>query len=205
MRRSLRYRPILKRVLQLAGLLVFVQSIVDYRRSRAPLVPEQPLAVRPPGEKIFIAGIHWNNEAILRNHWVPGVLALAKHLGRENVYVSVQESGSWDGSKEVLRELDQALEQGGVRKRVILDDTTHEDEISKPPGDEGWIQTSRGKKELRRVPYLARLRNVALEPLQELADAGERFDKVLFINDVVFTVCTAADLQSMPFLSNSPG
>ena len=52
----------------------------------------------------------------------------------------------------------------------------------------GWIDTPRVRKELRRIPYLSRLRNWTLEPLQELAQQGEKFDKVLFLNDVVFTV-----------------
>jgi len=187
MRRSLRYRSIVKRILQIAGLLFLVQSILDYRRSRAPYLSE---VGAPDGQKIFIASIHWNNEEILRSHWVPGVLGLVDHFGKDNVYVSVQESGSWDDSKGALRELDQSLEQAGVRRRIILDKTTHEDEIKKAPAESGWIQTPRGAKELRRVPYLAKLRNLVLKPLQELVEAGEHFDKILFLNDVVFTVCT---------------
>lgn len=187
MRRSLRFRPLLKRILQFAGLLILVRSIVDYRRSRAPYIGDTGV---PSGGKIFIASIHWNNEAILRSHWIPGVLGLVKHFGEKNVYVSVQESGSWDDSKGALRDLDQALEKAGVGRKIILDDTTHEDEIKRAPADSGWIQTPRGLTELRRVPYLARLRNLVIEPLQELASAGEHFDKILFINDVVFTVCT---------------
>jgi len=187
MRRSLRYRAIVKRILQIAGILFLVQSIVDYRRSRAPYLGE---VGAPDGQKIFIASIHWNNEKILRSHWIPGVLGLVDHFGKDNVYVSVQESGSWDDSKGALRELDQSLEQAGVRRRIILDETTHEDEIKKSPAGSGWIQTSRGAKELRRVPYLAKLRNLVLKPLQELVEAGEHFDKILFLNDVVFTVCT---------------
>jgi len=187
MRRSLRYRPILKRILQIACILFLVQSIVDYRRSRAPTLSD---VGRPDGQKIFIASIHWNNENILRSHWVPGVLGLVEHFGKENVYVSVQESGSWDDSKGALRELNQSLELTGVRRRIILDETTHADEIAKPPAESGWIKTPRGAKELRRIPYLAGLRNLVLKPLEELAEAGEHFDKILFLNDVVFTVCT---------------
>ena len=200
MRRSLRYRAIVKRILQIAGILFLVQSIVDYRRSRAPYLGE---VGAPDGQKIFIASIHWNNEKILRSHWIPGVLGLADHFGKNNVYVSVQESGSWDDSKGALRELDSELGRRGVRRRIVLDETTHADEIAKTPADgeerEGWIQTSRSAtKELRRVPYLAKLRNLVLEPLEELAGKGERFDRVLFVNDVVFTVCTGT--LSMRFL-----
>lgn len=54
----------------------------------------------------------------------------------------------------------------------------------------GWIFTGRGKSgwEIRRIPYLAKLRNKAMEPLRGLSP-GEKFNKVLWINDVVFTVC----------------
>ena len=199
MKRSLRLRPLLKRLLQIAGILILVQSIVDYRRSRAPSVVTETSASPSNQEKVFIASIHWNNEKILRSYWVPAILELVAHLGQKNVYVSVQESGSWDDSKGALRELDGELAKAGVRRRIILDDTTHADEIGKTPTEDGWIQTSRSAaKELRRVPYLAKLRNLVLEPLEELAVKGERFDRVLFVNDVVFTVCTAR-YGSLPF------
>jgi hypothetical protein len=193
MKRTLRLRPLLKRLLQLAGILILVQTIVDYRHSRTAPAETTPPTPSNPGQRIFIASIHWNNEKILRSHWVPSILELVQHLGPQNVFVSVQESGSWDDSKGALRELDAALGEKGVRRRIVLDETTHADEIGKTPapGDEGRIQTSRGLKELRRVPYLARLRNLVLEPLEEMAkEEGEVFERVLWVGDVVFTVCT---------------
>lgn len=155
----------------------------------------QSSLLEPPpfgNEKVYIASIHWNNEAILRSHWIPAVLDLVQEIGRENVYISVQESGSWDDSKGALRELDNKLGALGVRRRIVLDSTTHADEIAKPhEGKTGWIHTERvaaGEKELRRIPYLARLRNEVMEPFYELQGNGsERFEKVLWLNDVVFT------------------
>jgi hypothetical protein len=200
MKRTLRLRPLLKRLLQLAGILIIAQSIVDYRRSRAPqITPTPPTTPVNGGQKVFIASIHWNNEKILRSHWIPALLDLVSHLGEKNVYVSVQESGSWDDSKGALRELDAALGEKGVRRRIVLDETTHADEIGKTPAepveDDGWIRTSRGKEELRRVPYLAKLRNLVLEPLEEMArEEGEVFERVVWLNDVVFTVCTTDSL-----------
>ncbi|KAL8753005.1 MAG: hypothetical protein Q9199_005353 [Rusavskia elegans] len=137
-------------------------------------------------ERIFIASIHWNNEAILRSHWNQAVLQLVEHFGPENVYVSILESGSWDDSKGALRLLDGELGKRGIDRTIILDETTHANEIGGTPGNSGWIDTARGKKELRRIPYLSRLRNRSLEPLVELADQGIKFDKLLFLNDVVF-------------------
>ncbi|KAH0218860.1 hypothetical protein KCU86_g2496, partial [Aureobasidium melanogenum] len=138
-------------------------------------------------QKIFIVGIHWNNEYILWNHWIPALVALAKDIGPENVFVSIYESGSYDNTKAVLRVLDQSLEENGIPRRVILDETTHADEISKPSGDSGWLEIPNGTTQLRRIPYLAKSRNIAMQPLYELQDANVVFDKILFLNDVVFT------------------
>ena len=149
----------------------------------------QVLPARAPnvrGQKIFIASIHWNNEPILRSNWNLAVLELVDYFGPENVYVSVYESGSWDDSKAALKALDNELEKKGVRRNVTLSETTHADELKRPATD-GWVQTNRGKTELRRIPYLSKLRNLALGPLNDLGD-DRKFDKVLFLNDVVFTV-----------------
>lgn len=139
-------------------------------------------------QKIFIASTHWNNEAVLRSHWNNAIESLVINLGPENVYVSIYESGSWDNTKDALRLLDRNLGSLGVGRTIILNETTHVDEISRAPASSGWIETPRGKKELRRIPYLSALRNLSLKPLEELAGKGLRFDKILFLNDVVFTV-----------------
>lgn len=150
---------------------------------------EQPEAFGQ--QKIFIVGIHWNSENILREHWVPALVALAKDIGPENVFVSIYESGSYDNTKAVLRVLDQFLEENGIPRKVVLDETTHADEISKSPSDNGWIEVPNGTTQLRRIPYLAKLRNIAMQPMYDLQDANVVFDKVLFLNDVVFTVSLA--------------
>ncbi|KAH0373808.1 hypothetical protein KCU65_g112, partial [Aureobasidium melanogenum] len=138
-------------------------------------------------QKIFIVGIHWNNENILRDHWIPAVLALARDIGPQNVFVSIYESGSYDNTKAVLQWLDHALDENGIPRRVILDQTTHADEIAKALSDSGWIETPNGTTQLRRIPYLAKSRNIAMEPLYEMQDTNVVFDKILFLNDVVFT------------------
>ena len=102
--------------------------------------------------------------------------------------MSIYESGSWDDSKGALRLLNEDLDRLGVPRTLVLDNTTHSDEIGKQPEPLGWVDTPRGKKQLRRIPYLARLRNLSLEPLAKLEKSGKIFDKVLFLNDVVFTV-----------------
>ncbi|MCJ1307095.1 hypothetical protein MMC25_000741 [Agyrium rufum] len=159
-------------------------------------------SIRDPSRKIpkiFLSSTHWNNEPRLRSFWNAAVLALVDHLGPENIYVSIYESGSWDDSKGALRELDARLEELGVQRTIYLGNVTHADEIAQgtpspqsstsfKDANDGWIDTPRGMTELRRIPFLAKLRNLSLKPMERLALNGIRFEKVLFLNDVAFTV-----------------
>ena len=166
-------------------LFIDLLSVILTRRSQSEAHKTIP---NVKGQKIFIASIHWNNEIILRSNWNDQVVNLIKYFGADNVYISIYESGSYlDDTKGALRELDDQLEELGVKRTIILDETTHADEMQKPV-TEGWIDTPRRRKELRRIPYLARLRNISLEPLHRMVAEGVKYDKVLFLNDVVFSV-----------------
>ena len=184
-RRSFRSRfaRALLLVLVLIVLIDFFSLVAARKKAQSITGPANVQA-----QKLFISSIHWNNEAILRSHWNQAVVDLAGHFGAKNIYVSIFESGSWDDSKGALRLLDSQLEQLGVRRKIVLDTGTHANEINAGPGDEGWIETPRGTKELRRIPYLSRLRNQSLQPLVGLVEEGMKFDKILFLNDVVFNV-----------------
>ncbi|KAL9617463.1 MAG: hypothetical protein Q9160_007726 [Pyrenula sp. 1 TL-2023] len=178
--------------IRLALLLLFAFAFLDILRVKWSLASVQSamkskLAFSKQ-EKVYIASIHWNNEWIIRTAWSNAVLDLVKAIGPANVYVSVYESGSWDDSKGALSELNDRLGELDVRRTFVLDATTHTDEITKEPAASGWIDTPRGKKELRRIPYLSDLRNRSLRPLEDLETSGEYFDKILFLNDVVFSV-----------------
>ncbi|KAL2040512.1 hypothetical protein N7G274_006491 [Stereocaulon virgatum] len=176
------------RILRTAFLVFAALCTIDLLSLISTLSHQQSARKEPPnvsGQRIFIASIHWNNELILRSNWNLAVLDLVEYFGSSNVYVSIYESGSWDASKDALRELDRDLESAGVQRTITLSDTTHKNEIQKPFAA-GWIDTSRGRKELRRIPYLSKLRNFALKPLRELAAQNVTFEKVLFLNDVVF-------------------
>ena len=146
------------------------------------------VGILTPTPTVYVASIFWNSAWILHTSWNSAILDLADKLGAANIYISIYESGSWDESKQMLRQLQDVLITRGIRHRIILDETSHEDDIARPPATEGWIKTPRGKTELRRIPYLSRLRNKTLEPLAELAANGTTFDKVLFLNDIAFTV-----------------
>lgn len=140
-----------------------------------------------PQERIFITGMHFNNGALLKSHWNNALLRLTETFGAGNVFVSISESGSWDNTKEMLRELDIELGRKGVQRRIELSDETHQDEIDRGVRRGEAVETPEGLK-VRRIPYLARLRNKTLKDLIDLNSKGVKFDKVLFLNDVVFTV-----------------
>ena len=168
----------------LITLFIDLLTIITANNRSVPLIQAAP-DVR--GQRVYVASIHWNNEKILRSTWNDAVINLVKYLGRDNVYISIFESGSWDDTKGALKLLDSELGALDTPRTIILDETTHANELEGPP-TAGWIDTPRGKKELRRIPYLAKLRNLSLKPLAELVNNGTSFDKVLFINDVAFTV-----------------
>ncbi|KAI5286340.1 hypothetical protein KEM52_002034, partial [Ascosphaera acerosa] len=63
----------------------------------------------PSIEKVFISATHWNSAAVLQSHWSAALLDLVRVLGPDNVYVSIYESGSWDNSKDLLRQLRKQL------------------------------------------------------------------------------------------------
>lgn len=140
---------------------------------------------------VYIVSNQYNSEEILTSSWIPSLLQLVKELQsvQIRVYVSIYESGSVDGTKEVLSGLKGSLEKLRIDHDIRLDDESHASAIEKAlRTPAGWVDTRYGK-ELRRVAFLADVRNRALEPLDSLTQAGVEFDRILYLNDVVFSVC----------------
>ncbi|KAF2030340.1 hypothetical protein EK21DRAFT_100554 [Setomelanomma holmii] len=137
--------------------------------------------------RIYIAAQHWNNARILRSHWNAALYDLVQELGVGNIFVSIYESGSYDDTKDALRELDTALDGLQVKRSIMLSDISHADEITRQPTEHGWVKTPTGETELRRIPFLSSIRNHVFDPLEALTAQGEHFDTILFLNDVVFT------------------
>lgn len=144
---------------------------------------------------VFIASVHRNTEITQREAWNQAVLDLVDFLGAENVHVSAVESGSQDETKEALMDLKASLDVRHASNTVSLGLTVWEqlEEIdTRPPPnarEPGWIwNVAESQFELRRIPYLANVRNQAMAPLKQLQSEGRKFDKVLWLNDVVFDV-----------------
>lgn len=139
-------------------------------------------------KRIYIAAQHYNSANILKEHWNEAFYNLVKELGVENVFVSVYESGGygWDDTQQLLRELEANLEVLQVKKQFELSNLTRKEEIAAQPTEYGWIDTPAGAHALRRIPFLANIRNRVFGPLEALAAKGEYFDYVLFLNDIAF-------------------
>ncbi|KAF2192759.1 glycosyltransferase family 69 protein [Zopfia rhizophila CBS 207.26] len=188
-RRFHSFRRLLRHLIQrLLFVVLFVWDTLNvlsiYSHQSAASVHAAP----PPRntKRIYIACQHWNTEKILRSHWNNALLALVKEFGPEKVFMAIYESGSYDNTKGALKELDAALGELNVKRKITLSNISHKDEITKQPADHGWIRTPSGRIELRCILFLADLRNQVLLPL-ELLLARPAIDTVLFLNDVVFS------------------
>ncbi|KAH6896399.1 cryptococcal mannosyltransferase 1-domain-containing protein, partial [Coprinopsis sp. MPI-PUGE-AT-0042] len=148
--------------------------------------------------RVFIAANHYDSEHMLESHWIPAVLGLVQALGKENVFISIAASRSPDNTLPLLWDFAQLLKKMGVENRIKLEEETHETWANHRPdtGDKGWVITPIGNHKWRRIPFLASVRNRVFEPLDDpkVVNATRGFDKVLFLNDIIFTVEDALTL-----------
>ncbi|KAJ7673899.1 cryptococcal mannosyltransferase 1-domain-containing protein [Mycena polygramma] len=107
------------------------------------------------------------NNAQVVPYWTKEITKLIHYLGPDNVFVSIVESYSTDSTPALLRTFDKTLENLGVPRRILTQDTT----FVRPPS----MLTA-----LPRVEFLAAVRNRAIEPL--VAHGG--YDRLLFSNDI---------------------
>jgi len=94
------------------------------------------------------------------------LLKLAADVGPSNLFVTVYESGSADGTPRLLDDARRALEAAGVATNITANGPL----------------TRRGRQ---RIDFLADARNELLKPLRAMAHE-RRFDRVVFVNDVLF-------------------
>lgn len=182
------------RSVRLCIAVIIIVACLDLFRellcSRPPPSPKASAQDLGHINSIYIASIQYNSEGILTASWISSLLRLIEELQRVNitVYVSIYESGSVDGTKTALSGLKTFLQTLGIDHEIRLDTETHALAIEKSlASSTGLLDTLYGK-ELRRIVYLADVRNRALKPLDALSKAGVKFDKLLYLNDVVFSV-----------------
>lgn len=144
-------------------------------------------------QKIFIAAALYDPKGTITNgRWGDAILQLIELLGEQNVFLSIYENNSRQEGENAL----QALADRVTCNRLI---------VSEPGlslGSVPRVAIPGGDMRIRRIDYLAEVRNRALHPLQS---ANMTYDKILYLNDVIFDpvealqllFCTNADVDGI--------
>lgn len=141
-------------------------------------------------ERIFIVSSLYDPDgSVLQGGTGRQILNLIKLLGKDNVYLSIYENDSDVDGESALAWLGHESECNNtvVLEKNVAAELYHNDNIT-------LLDLPDGTKRIKRTAYLAEVRNRALRPLEEMTRAGVKFDKVLFLNDVLFDPIDAVQL-----------
>lgn len=99
-------------------------------------------------------------------------------VGEKNVFISIAESNSIDGTVQLLSDLDRLLTAHNISHRITTEHNPNRQ----------WPYPASPE----RITYLAEVRNKALEPLQSNVSSirlleASSFTKILFFNDIYFS------------------
>ncbi|OAF99229.1 uncharacterized protein CC84DRAFT_388749 [Paraphaeosphaeria sporulosa] len=148
---------------------------------------ERALASDAPGranvhdQKVFIAAsIYEQAGELTSGAWGEAVLQLVHLLGPQNVHLSIYENDADDITKESLRALEKKTPSNST---IVFEDF----DLGSLPR----ITLPNGESRIKRMTFLAEVRNRALAPLETTQVA---FDKILYLNDVHFDPIDAAQL-----------
>jgi hypothetical protein len=141
-----------------------VEKAASIRTCRVDPSVVEALAGMPPRNYMLVANLR-NSEGLMA-HFVQQIVTAAELLPG-NVSLSIYESGSEDNTKAALQQLGEVLTSLGIRSEITTG---------------GSLKRGEGQP---RIAFLAELRNAALQPVYEAAEAGKgSLDSVVFANDV---------------------
>ncbi|KAF2742860.1 glycosyltransferase family 69 protein [Sporormia fimetaria CBS 119925] len=141
----------------------------------------EPGRANPHNEKIFIvASLYEKAGELTSGAWGDAVLSLVDLLGPDNVYLSVYEDNP---SEATLNSLNTFKSRVNCNSSIIGEEL----DLKTLPR----VPLPNGTTRLKRIAFLAEVRNRALAPLET---SPVRFDRLLYINDVVFNPIEAAQL-----------
>lgn len=136
-------------------------------------------------EKVFIAtSIFDEGGHLASGAWGQSLLNLIDLLGQQNVYLSIYEN---DGGPKARSALSEFKKKVNCNSSLVFED--HLDVSSLPT-----VTLPDGSIRIKRIAYLAEVRNRALTPLDSDELQQTKFDKLLFLNDVFFNPIDAAHL-----------
>lgn len=143
----------------------------------------------PRSEKVYIAASLYDPDGgLAQGKWGADVLELVHLLGPDNVFLSVYENDSGEEGERALREWEEHIP---CEKSIVFEDHLDLADLS-------TVAVPDGSRRIKRIEYLAEVRNRALRPLEE--DPAKRFDKLLYLNDVVFN---PVDVLQLLFSTNA--
>ncbi|KAK0672067.1 cryptococcal mannosyltransferase 1-domain-containing protein [Cercophora samala] len=141
-------------------------------------------------EQVFLATILYDKSGKLASGpFSDRLLRLIRILGPENVFLSIYENDSGPKGKAALEKLKSRVP---CKHSIVSDEHVSLDDFP-------TVTLPDGTRRVKRVAYLAELRNRALRPLDKRSKEDrfggvKKFDKVLFLNDIVFDPIDAANL-----------
>ncbi|KAM5446165.1 hypothetical protein MaudCBS49596_006851 [Microsporum audouinii] len=137
----------------------------------------------PRNEKVFItANIYDPDGSLAQSQWSKNILQLIDLLGPENSYLSIYENDMNDSARDALNAM---AEQTPCNHSMVTEE--HLD-----TADLLHITLPDGSRRLKRIAFLAEVRNRALRPINQ--PGMMRFDKILYVNDVFFDPVDALQL-----------
>lgn len=154
-------------------------------------------AANPNNEKIFIAASLYDKDGgLVSGAWGRHVLELIDMLGHENVFLSLYENDPDEQCKEALT---------AFQQRVPCDSSIVYEHLD--PSQLPHVTMLDGSQRLKRIAYLAEVRNRALRPLDDVRSLAHhtQWDKLLYLNDIVFDPVDAAHLLFNTNVDNSTG
>lgn len=133
-------------------------------------------------QKIFIAAsIYDKGGKLAGGTWASNVLDLIELIGPQNAHLSIYMNDSGPEAKEALSKLEARVP---CEHTLVFEDHVQIDEMP-------HIRLPDGTTRVKRIAYLAEVRNRALIPLE---NSNITYDKVFYLNDVVFDPVDAAQL-----------
>jgi hypothetical protein len=131
----------------------------------------------PPHENVFIAA-NIIDEDLINGSWGESLMELVDIIGKDRVFVSV-----YGGPTSALKDLAHKLE---CNNSLVSEETYPIDWKGIP-----HVVLPTGESKVKRITFLAEVRNKALEPLDT---SPTKYHKVLFLNDIIFNPHEAARL-----------
>lgn len=137
-------------------------------------------------EKIFIAAAVYDHEGeLLGGEWGARLRRFVDIIGPDNVFLSIYENDADKKAQLAMKAFAESVtcNKAIVHEHLNLDTLAH-------------VNTPSGETRLKRIAFLAEVRNRALRPLDDPNSSAynRRFDKILYVNDVFFDPVEAANL-----------